>query len=271
MLAHTLISAPDAKPTRAMWFLHGILGTRTNLRSLARRFVAARPDVAAVLVDLRRHGDSLSPEGSDDLDGCALDLVQLAHALPVPVRGVVGHSFGGKVALTWLDRPDVEADEAWILDSMIGPRPESAPRAQAEEVVDFLEATIRDFPDGFEKREDFAARVLAAGFSGEIADWLSMNLRASGDGRRRFSLAIPAIRALLASYMARDCWPVLERTKAETHLVIAGRAGTFRPDDRAHAFVVSERNPHVHIHLFEDAGHWVHIDATDTLLGLMTA
>jgi esterase len=271
MLAHTVISAPDAKPTRAMWFLHGILGTRTNLRSFARRYVAARPDVAAVLVDLRRHGDSLSPHGPDDLEHCALDLTKLAQALPFPVQGVVGHSFGGKVALSWLARPDTVASEAWILDSLIGARPADAPRAHVDEVVDFLEATIKSFPDGFAKREAFAAQVVAAGFSPEIADWLAMNLRASGDGRRRFAVSIPAIRDLLASYSATDCWPIVEAAKAQTHLVIAGRGGTFTPDDRAHAFVLAERNPNVHVHLFEDAGHWVHIDALDALIAVMTA
>lgn len=271
MLAHTLISAPDAKPTRAMWFLHGILGTRTNLRSFARRFVAARPDVSAVLVDLRRHGDSLQPAGPDDLEHCAQDLANLAGVLPLPVTGVLGHSFGGKVALSWLGRADTQAEEAWILDSLIGARPADAPRAQVDEVVDFLEDNIKRFPDGFERREEFSALVVAAGFSGEIADWLAMNLRASGDGRRRFAVSIPAIRSLLASYAQTDCWPVVESTQAETHLVIAGRAKTFTPDDRAHAFVTAERNPHVHVHLLEDAGHWVHIDALDALLGLMTA
>ncbi len=270
MLAHTVLTAPDAKPTRAMWFLHGILGTRTNLRSFARRFVAARPDVAAVLVDLRRHGDSLSPEGPDDLPHCALDLVKLAHALPMPVRGVVGHSFGGKVALAWLAREDTDCQEAWILDSLIGPRREDAPRAQVDDVVDFLEGIIKSEPDGFEKRETFSAKVVAAGFSPEIADWLAMNLRASGDGKRRFSVSIPAIRSLLASYATLDGWPILEKTRAQTHLVVAGRANTFTPDDRAHAFVLSERNTNVHVHLLEDAGHWVHIDAPDQLLALMT-
>lgn len=270
MLAHTLITAPDAKPTRAMWFLHGILGTRTNLRTFARRFVAARPDIAAVLVDLRRHGDSLSPEGPDDLEHCALDLANLAHTLPLPVRGVVGHSFGGKVALTWLGRPDTVAEQAFIIDSLIGKRPESAPRAQVDDVVDTLDAIIKKNPDGFEKREQLTACVLAAGFSGEIADWLAMNLRASGDGKRRFSVSIPAIRSLLASYAATDCWPIVEATKTDTHLIIAGRGQTYTPDERAHAFVAAERNPHVHVHLFEDAGHWVHVDALDELVALMT-
>jgi pimeloyl-ACP methyl ester carboxylesterase len=54
MLLHVdLVTAAGATPTRAFLFLHGILGQGTNLRTLARRFVEARPMVQAVLVDLR--------------------------------------------------------------------------------------------------------------------------------------------------------------------------------------------------------------------------
>ena len=52
-VTHTVVTAEGARPERAILFLHGILGSGGNWRTFARRFVAARPDWAAVLVDLR--------------------------------------------------------------------------------------------------------------------------------------------------------------------------------------------------------------------------
>src|SRR5690606_16267672 len=103
-LAHTVLTAKGASPRRAMLFMHGILGTRANWRSFARSFTEARPDWAAVLVDLRHHGDSLELGGDDDLDACVDDLLALGGALDLPIRGALGHSFGGKVALALLAR-----------------------------------------------------------------------------------------------------------------------------------------------------------------------
>ncbi len=63
LLHHDLITAPEATPTKAVLFLHGILGTGANLRSHARRFVQAHPEFLGVLVDLRAHGNSQGVDG----------------------------------------------------------------------------------------------------------------------------------------------------------------------------------------------------------------
>src|SRR5262249_26111528 len=57
-LAHSVVAARDARPERYVVMLHGILGRGSNLQSIAQQWTAARPDWAAVLVDLREHGDS---------------------------------------------------------------------------------------------------------------------------------------------------------------------------------------------------------------------
>ena len=83
-----------------MLLLHGIYGACRNWGSVARRLVRARPDWSVVLVDLRSHGRSprLSPH---TLDACADDLLRLEARLVLPADAVLGHSFGGKVALVY--------------------------------------------------------------------------------------------------------------------------------------------------------------------------
>src|SRR5688500_12574158 len=58
LLNHSLVTAPDAKPSRWLLFLHGLLGSGANWRSFARRLVEAHPSWGAVTVDLRLHGAS---------------------------------------------------------------------------------------------------------------------------------------------------------------------------------------------------------------------
>src|SRR5262245_2654909 len=77
-------------------FLHGILGRGNNLRTIARRFVEARPDWTAWLVDLRGHGRSPKALPNPSLEAAARDVVDLAAQAAQPVRAIVGHSFGGK-------------------------------------------------------------------------------------------------------------------------------------------------------------------------------
>ena len=81
-----------------MAFLHGILGSGANWRTFARRFVEAKPTWRAVLVDLRKHGASQDFPAPHTLVACADDLRALEKSIG-RFDGVLGHSFGGKVAL----------------------------------------------------------------------------------------------------------------------------------------------------------------------------
>ena len=99
-LHHEIVEAPGSAPTRQMLLLHGIYGAGRNWGTIARRLVRARPDWRVVLVDLRSHGQSprLAPH---TIDCCAADLLDLEDHLGSPADAVLGHSFGGKVALVY--------------------------------------------------------------------------------------------------------------------------------------------------------------------------
>lgn len=258
---HTaLVRAPGATPTRALLFLHGILGSGTNLRGLAQSFVQADETLAAVLVDLRLHGRSRAPLPPHDVPACARDLEALASSLAWPVAGVVGHSFGGKVALAYhAAHPDLE--RLVILDSGLGARPD---RAGSEETMSVL-AMLERLPTHYDKREAFVARVQSEGHGRGIADWLAMNLERTPHG---FTLRLDAagIRALLDSYFSLDLWPVLERsTASRIDLVIGGRSRVWDDADRARADSLAATKPNLHVHLLPEAGHWVHVDSPDAL------
>lgn len=244
----------QGQPERALLFLHGILGTGANLRGLAQRFLRAEPGWLAVLVDLRGHGRSPDFAAPHDLSACAHDLGALEKVISLPVAGVIGHSFGGKVALAYhLLRPDLA--RVALLDSSPSARPERAGSDETHAVLDMLERA----PARFESRQQFLAFVHDSGHSRAIGDWLAMNLLRTPDGFR-VRTDVTLIRALLDDYFARDMWPVVEQSRARVDLVIAGRSEVYGPEDSARAERVGGD---VHAHRIAEAGHWVHVDSIE--------
>lgn len=261
-------------PTRWVYLLHGILGQGGNLRTLARRWLAHHEGLGAVLVDLRNHGRSLHLPPPDDLDACAADVEQLASALGKPIHGVLGHSFGGKVAMKLAARAyerTAPLARLWVLDSTVGTLRiedvDSHP-GSTKAIVELLET----LPRSFASREWFATTLEQHGLAPSLVAWLAMSVIKDGDGYR-FGPEMPRIRAMLASYFDWDAWPVLETPQAEqVHVVVAGKSTTFSLADRDRLRAAANQHPgRVFMHLFEDSTHWVHVDAADALDALLAA
>lgn len=255
---HAPITAPGATPARWMPVLHGILGSGANWRTFAKRLAAARPSWGFALVDLRMHGLSQGAPPPHTLAAAAEDLVRLGAALPGPVRGVLGHSFGGKVALE-LARREPGLELAVIVDANPGARE----RVGASAVV----AALASLPERLPSRERFVELVTERGLDRATAEWLAMNVRPSGDAFR-FRLDLRAIDELLTDYCARDYWPMLEAAKERPELcfVVGGRSDGFSPADRARLAELSVRRPGVSMHVLPGAAHNVHVDDPDGLV-----
>lgn len=252
-----------------MLFVHGILGSRANWRGIARRFVEARPDWGAILVDLREHGDSLGRSAPHSLRAVADDLAELERSLALPIGGAIGHSFGGKVVLEWLRSRANRRSEAWVIDASPSPsRPERDTSATAEVL-----RTLDTLPRLWASREAFVAALTEAGQPQAIAQWLAMNLRRTDDGKRRFGPELSVIRELIEDYARTDCWDLVEAPPAacSLSLVIGGRSTAVSLPDRKRIERIAMLNSRVSVHLIEGAGHWVHIDAPDALLALLTS
>jgi len=267
VLAYDTLRAPNApQPVRWMFFLHGLLGSRSNWRGIASRFAAAKPEWGAVLVDLRMHGDSQDCPPPHTLDAAAEDLLELEAHLELPIRGVLGHSFGGKVALTYVDQRPTPLDACWIIDSPPGPRV----HPQADETTLRVLDRMRDLPPVFESRNQFVELITAGGFQETLARWLALNLVRRPEGLV-LRVDITAISALLDSHYRSDLWPIVERHCGQTPMtfLIGGVSTVFVADQR-------ERIERMHnagqlrALTIPDAGHWVHADAPDALLAHLT-
>lgn len=281
-LAHAILTAPPAAPQdppsavvqpRAHWmvFLHGILGSGANWRTFAKQLMAARPDWGAVLVDLRLHGESQEGVGPPHtIAAAAADVAELIATLEPSklsggtVRAVLGHSFGGKVALELARQRKGDLDHLFVVDSTPSARPNGRGSESTQHIVDLLTGLPVEFPD----RAAFTAWIEGQGVSRPTAMWLAMNVRPLPNTTRFvFRVDIAGIRALLADYFRSDLWDVLERPPAamQSHLVVGGRSGVVDAADRERA----KRCPSTTLDVIADADHWVHVDAPDALRAIV--
>lgn len=258
MLSHAIVTAAGSTPTRACLVLHGILGSKTNWRTLARRFAEARPDWAFVLVDLREHGASQGLPPPHSLAAAARDLTELCAALTLPVRGVLGHSFGAKVALSFAgDTPSLT--HLIVVDANPGARPDRRGSEASLSALDTLEAIGRSWPT----REAFLAAVTADGHDRAMAAWLAMNLEHAPDGFR-LRIDVASIRSLLDGYFVADLWSVVESSPPQrrTTFILGGASGVMDPAELARLDAVAARGG-CEVVVVPGAGHWVHVDAPD--------
>jgi pimeloyl-ACP methyl ester carboxylesterase len=250
-----------------MLVLHGILGSGGNFRSIARRLAESCPAWGFILVDLRGHGLSHSPPPPHTVGAAAEDLVRLERSLGLPVAGVMGHSFGGKVAIAYLGLRPGELDQAWILDAGPGAYPDALRSGSTSEVLRMLEAMPMPLPS----RERFLEMVAEKGHDKGIAEWLAMNVRRAEDGYR-LRVDLPSIRAMMSDYFEQDLWPILEAPGAakEVHIVLGGRSTSVPAADKERYRELAARSAGaVQVHDLPKAGHWVHADDPEGLLDFM--
>jgi pimeloyl-ACP methyl ester carboxylesterase len=99
-----------------------------------------------------------------------------------------------------------------------------------------------------------------------------MNVRRADDGYR-LRLDLKVIRALIEDYYERDLWPaILDRRGGapEVHVVLGGRSESVPEPDVARYHDLA-RGGAVRLHVLPNAGHWLHADDPEGLLGALAA
>lgn len=257
-LSTTTVTAEDGAPEQWLAVLHGIYGAGRNWRSVTRAIVRERPDWGGVLVDLRQHGDSLDFEPPHTLDRTARDLDGLETG---PVRGVLGHSFGGKIALIrGRDDPDIE--QVWVVDST----PEARePEGGAWEMLQVLRA----LPDRFDDRDAAVDALAGAGVDRPVALWMSSNLE-RGDAGYTWRIDLDDMEALLVDFFETDLWDIVEspRSGLEIHFIRATRSPVLEAEVLGRIREAGVRTGQVFLHDVA-GGHWLNADNPDALVDLI--
>jgi len=261
LLAHTRVTAKSAEPQRWLLVLHGIYGSGRNWGTVARRLVEARPEWGALLVDLRMHGASRGFSGPHTLAAAAADVDRLVEHLDFHAAAVMGHSFGGKVALLYADHHGQGLRQAWVVDSTMSV---GAPQGTAWEMIE----VVRALPPEFASRAEAVEGLVRAGYEEPVALWMAINLEMA-DGRYRWRLDFDALEEMLRDFFRTDLWRVVEQPPAgvEIHVVKATRSRSL--DDEAVARVEgAAAGGRVFLHRLE-GGHWINTDNPEGVLELL--
>lgn len=103
-------------------FLHGLLGNGRNLKTFAKQ-VCNATNSTGYLMDLRGHGKSrlsgADPQQQHSFASCVRDLAEATQN--IPVTSIVGHSWGGRMALQYAAKmPSKSLERVWLLDTVPG-------------------------------------------------------------------------------------------------------------------------------------------------------
>lgn len=276
--AYEIVQADGVSPRRTAFVLHGILGSAQNWRMYARKLAAGLPAWRFVLVDLRNHGESRGAPPPHTLAACAADLVALAETLGAAPEAVIGHSFGGKVALVYARDHGAHTGlaQAWALDSTPGA---AADRTQAEANSDVVAviAALRQLELPIAGRRELVELLRERGFSDLLARWMTTNLRRADDDQGFvWAFDLDGVDALLDDYLREDLLPFLEARAAahdapRVHLLRAERSTRWSAPTLDHLAALDARGGAFSFHTLADADHWVHVDNPDGLRDLLTA
>jgi esterase len=262
VLNHSRVTAPDRKPEQWLLVLHGIYGKGRNWGSVARRVVEARPEWGALLVDLRMHGDSRHFRPPHTVEASAEDIHHLVDHLGLAAAGVLGHSFGGKVALAYARENPAGLRQVWVMDSTPAVR---VPAGAAWRMIEI----VRELPDEFGSRADAVAALQEHGYPQGLAQWMAMNLEPN-DGRYRWALDWDAMEAMLRDFFRTELWEVVESPPpgGELHFVKATRSDTLDDEAAARVEAAGRANGQVYLHHLE-GGHWINTDNPDAVVELL--
>lgn len=265
ILNHSRVVAPGATPDRWILVLHGIYGTGRNWGTIARRLVEARPDWGALLVDLRLHGGSRGFAGPHTMDAVAEDVRELVRHLGFRATAVMGHSFGGKVALMYAADAPSDLRQVWVMDSTPAVR---EPEGSAWRMIE----AVRSLPAEFASRAEAVEGLERHGYPAALGQWMAMNLE-SQDGVYRWRLDMEAVEEMLRDFFRTDLWPVVETPPpgVEIHFVKATESSTLDPASVTRVERAAQTpGASVFLHHLE-GGHWINTDNPDAVLELLTS
>ncbi|CAI5474775.1 unnamed protein product [Closterium sp. Yama58-4] len=296
----------QAPPPTAV-LIHGILGSGTNWGSFARRLATEFPAWQFLCVDLRCHGASTAASrhlGPHSVQSAAKDVLHLMGRLRITPRILIGHSFGGKVALSMIDqaaKPMPSAIKVWVLDAT--PGKVRAGGDGEDHPADLIDA-LRGMPPLILDRSEVVNSLLSQGFSKPIAQWMTTNLtrthlpsldllqdlppsqqqlheeaaRVASRGQAAYGWAfdLDGIAQMYSSYETTNLWHLVEDVPEGVHINFLRAERSLhrwaRDDIRRILGAEQEAMGHgaaVRMHVLEDAGHWVHTDNPDGLFQIL--
>lgn len=265
LFAHTT-GSPVSSP-RPVVFLHGLLGSSTNFRSI--QSVIAKSRVTSAF-DLRNHGKSFHSPETMTMQCLAEDVRRTIGSI-WPDAGpvdIVGHSLGGKVAMQLaLEYPEL-VNTMVVVD--IAPITYDVHNASWRDVNAIVHGML-NLDVGFCKNR---AEVDAA-LSKFVADpgvrsFAAQNLITTSEGKYAWRVNLKSIidsMPELSTFAFPDGVQSKRPLAAENHFIAGERSGFLT---KQHIPIIEEFFPRTMHHTIPKAGHWVHADNYPAFMETLT-
>lgn len=234
--------------------VHGITGHGGRYRRLAEE---ALPERRTVAVDLRGHGRS-TYDGPWSIPRHVADLVDTLDSYGLGAVDVVGHSYGGAIALALLVAAPARVRRLVLLDPALAQSGKQASRSATQTINDPGWATVEE-----------ATVARNAGLGDEInvgvVEDIAEHLVETDDGRFRFRFHKPAV----ITGWGELCAPLPDALEAvPALLVVADRAGLVSPEIEAGLVELFDDQLDV-VHL--DCGHMLYWERFDDTAAAITS
>jgi len=239
---------------RPLVILHGLLGSLANWRGVAR---AMAGKFRVVSLDARNHGRS--PHAAEhSYPAMAADVAAAIESLDLGASTVIGHSMGGKTAMTLaLTRPDL-VEQLAVLD--IAPRAYPQSGGPDDVVRALADIDLSDVTD----REEVEARLATSVLDAAMRAFLLMNLRRDGEDGFSWRCNLDALVRCEGEIAAE-----IESEHAYEGPTLFVRGAWSRYVTDSDETRIRRLFPAADILTLPEAGHWLHVEATEALVGCL--
>ena len=226
--------------------LHGLFGMGRNWAGIAK---ALSKTHRVLTVDLRNHGASPWDDAMD-YRLMADDVAKLIEAQFNGAVAVIGHSMGGKVAMTLgCEWPNL-VERLCVVDI--------APATYNHDFGSHLDTMASMDTRALARRTDAESIIANAVDNRHIAQFLSRNLKPADDGHGFvWQINVAAIAANMDNIVG---FPVLQTNQAclaPALFLLGGESNYVQP---FHIIEIERLFPNATIEVISSAGHWVHAD-----------
>ena len=234
--------------------LHGLFGSSDNWHSLARRFAE---HFRVFTVDLRNHGNSPHTDVMT-YPVMAEDVREFMEQQRLSEAHVLGHSMGGKVAMLLALRYPERVSKLVVED--IAPR--AYPPVHREVLEGLQRVPLASLHDR-RAAEAYLARTISEPMVRQfLLKYLVRDPR-TGQFKWKFNL-----EAIVKNYDKIAGWPDVEGTYEGPTLFVRGeRSPYIKETDWP---LIQRYFPYARLVTIPGAGHWVHVDAPEPFLEVVT-
>jgi esterase len=235
-------------------FLHGLMGYAGNWMRITPAF---ENKFHILTYDQRGHGRSMKPEHGYSPEDYASDLVKILDELGWSRVNLVGHSMGGRNAMSFASQYPERVERLVIED--IGPDANQAAVARIHKLLEGMPTPFK------EKRtaKDFLMNNIS---DPALGMYLYSNLEEKPDGSFDWRFSKKAILESVDLGRAKERWDQIKSFAMPTLIVRGENSEEFPKEVFEKIGLVNPKIERVEI---KNSGHWVHFDQPDEFIRVL--